>query len=415
MWGHAMTLVHVMRMGHGGAESAQPFGLRGWRYRRRCERDDQVLAQWMVAQLHGAFYEAGLATDTTSCAGLPGVRGPTVTSVRMGPAPHVSIRPLPGQLLGDYQAAAARLAAALHVAQVRLTRRPNGLIRCHLVKVDPLRTPVAQPIRPESSVHDPVVLGMVESGERLSVSLVDIAHIVVQGRTRSGKSRFVYSLLAQLAGRDDLLIAGSDNTSILLRPFTGSRHAQYQVLGSDQLEHHVILLEGLVEKMQLRVAAIPPRADALPITVADPLVLVVVEEYPVLLDLLGAHDAQHRTKLQARFKGAVRSLLAGGAKAGMRVLLIVQRADATGPAAIGSFERGQCAVRASFAVDTHDAAKMLHPAITKEAAEEHATSPPGIALLSAPEIPLARLRSPTMPDYGTYADLVAAALASSQL
>jgi hypothetical protein len=401
-----MTLVHLTRE---TVTRPQRCGVANWRHRcveRRQAREDGDRAKWLINRLYDGMALAGLTVDTTSCAGLPGSRTPQVTSVTLGPCSRLSVQPLAGQVLGDYQEVAGRLAAALHVDRVRLSQRPNGLIRCELIKVDPLRVPVDMP-PPLSSVFDQLVFGRCESGELLSASLVDIAHVVAQGMTRSGKSRWVYSVLAQVAGCPDLVVAGSDNTGILLRPFVDTRHAEYQALGSDHLDHHVELFEGLVETMQLRVSAIPRRVDVLPITSDLPVILVVVEEYGVLVDLLGAHDTKEKTKLQPRFRAAVRSLLAGGAKVGIRVLLITQRADASGPSGLGGFERGQAAVRLSFRVDTHDAARMLHPAITKESAEEHAAAPAGIALVSVPELPLARLRSPMMADYGTYADLVA--------
>jgi hypothetical protein len=367
-----------------------------------------------VDQFTAAMRVVGLAEDTESSAGIAGLLTPVVTSVTLGPVPRLSVRPLPGQVAGDFERIADRIAAALRVHAIRVSTRPNGLIRLNLVEVDPLADVVMLP-GPVSSVRHPVLLGRTDSGESLWVSLADIAHLVMQGQTRSGKSRWVYGLLAQLAGAPDVVIAGSDNTGVLLRPFTGSRHASWQALGADDLEEHVTVLEALVSEMNTRIQAIPARLDVLPVTSEFPVILAVVEEYSVLLELLGADDStrgRDSAKLQARCRSAIRALLAGSAKVGMRVLLITQRADASGPASLGGFERGQASLRLTFRVDTREAVRMLHPGVPDAVANAHVSEPAGIALASGPELPCARLRSPHMPDYGTYADAVHAALNS---
>lgn len=401
-----MSLVYVDResvISRGRTAGA----FRRWLDARRCLRNDEALANFYVNRFAGTMRTLGLMNDTFSAAGVPGTRAPEVTSVMLGPAPRMFFQPLPGQVLADFEEVASRLAKALGMARVRLTEH-KSLIRMDLVKVDPLLTTVELPA-PVRSVRQPITLGLAESGELVRVALADIAHLIFQGATRSGKSRMTYGLLAQLAGCRDLMLVGSDITGILLRPFAETRHADGIVLGGTDLERHVTAFEDLVELMHQRHTRIPKHLDVLPITDQDPLILGVIEEYGVLVDVLGAHDTQHKTKLQARFRAAVRSILAGGAKVGFRILLITQRADATGPAGIGSFERGQASVRLTFRVDTHEAVKLLHPAAPKAVAEDHAFSPAGIALLSGPELPLARLRSPSIGDYGVYADAVAAA------
>jgi hypothetical protein len=72
-------------------------------------------------------------------------------------------------------------------------------------------------------------------------------------------------------------------------------------------------------------------------------------------------------------------------------VIIAQRFEAS---VIGGYEPEQCTIEISFRVGNATSIEMLHPAGRSEA-EQHATSPPGIALLSAPGIPLARVKSPT--------------------
>jgi S-DNA-T family DNA segregation ATPase FtsK/SpoIIIE len=93
-------------------------------------------------------------------------------------------------------------------------------------------------------------------------------------------------------------------------------------------------------------------------------------------------------------------------KAAMRLLLISQRADAT---IIGGFERDQASHVISFRVGGLSALQMLHQDADKAIAAEHATARPGVALMSAPGVPLMRFRAPhtTYADY--YAEVTAAA------
>jgi hypothetical protein len=398
-----MTIVQIDRV---EAVTSKGGGFRRRITKRRSWREDQICAQWMVERFLSAMNQISLSNDTYTALGARTLRLPQITAVQLGIRPRMWIRPLAGQVLGDFVEIADRIAAALHVASVRLVQQPNGLIRCELVRVDPLASRVELALRPLTSVRQKVVLGRVETGENVSVSLVDLGHMVVQGMTRSGKSRWTYGLLGQLAGCPDLIIAGSDVTDVLLRPFTGTRHADWQATGAHQLERHVEVVEGLVELMNQRHTRIPMTADVLPVSDRDPIVLVVIEEYGALVDLLGTEDTREKTKLQPRFRAAVRMLLAAGAKVGMRVLLITQRADASGPAGIGGYERGQAAVRLTFRVDNHEAVKLLHPEATKQAAEAHRYSPAGLALISGPELPLTRLRAPHLAGYREYVDAV---------
>ncbi|WP_075334958.1 hypothetical protein [Pseudonocardia sp. Ae717_Ps2] len=57
-------------------------------------------------------------------------------------------------------------------------------------------------------------------------------HVCIQGATRSGKSVWCYSALAQLARLDDVLIAGSDLSGLLLGVLRGYRHHEWQATGS---------------------------------------------------------------------------------------------------------------------------------------------------------------------------------------
>ena len=70
-------------------------------------------------------------------------------------------------------------------------------------------------------------------------------------------------------------------------------------------------------------------------------------------------------------------LVSEGPKVSVRVLLVVQRADAS---IVGGYARGQFGMRLTFAVDNAEAVAMLHPATPRDKAGEVMGFPPGRAL-----------------------------------
>lgn len=355
-------------------------------------------------------YTAGLAEDTESCAGLPGAAFPEVRSIVLGDdADRLIVQMIPGQIDRDFKAQAQRLASGMGVPRVRVRERPGqvrGFLIVELMRVDPLAHPVLLPIGARLAEHPILMLGC-ETGEDLALSLLDSMHIIAQGQTRSGKTRWVYGLLAQLCGCADVQICGSDITGLVARAFTGTRHGEGWASGSANMAAHAAALERVVSEMDRRNAAMPERVDVYPISEVDPLLFVVVEELAGLIEAAKAADAvqtrKGEPKIVDRIQGAIKRLMAEGAKAGIRVLLLVQRAEA---GVIGGFARGQASLRLSFRVDDAESVRMLHPLVDPALSVEHATALPAIALVSGPGLPLTRGRAPHMPDYAKYLDLV---------
>lgn len=380
----------------------------GWLDRRRQQAEDDERVIEMGRRWRSTCYTAGLAEDTESCAGIPGAAFPEVRSIVLGPdADRLMVQLIPGQLAKDFKAQADRLAAGMGVPRVRVTERPGtpGFLVVQLLKVDPLANPVMLPIGASWAEHRVLLLAC-ETGQDLALSLLDTMHLIAQGQTRSGKSRWLYGLLAQLAGCRDVLIGGSDITGLVARAFEGTRHADGWASGSANIAEHAAALERVVAEMDRRNSIMPPLMDVFPTSAQAPLLFVVIEELAGLMEAAEAIDAQRQrgeAKLSARIKGAIKRLMAEGAKAGIRVLLLVQRAEA---GIIGGFARGQASIRLSFRVDDAESVKMLHPGVDPITAAEHAVSPAAIALVSGPELPLQRGRAPHMPDYRTFVELV---------
>lgn len=376
-----------------------------WLARRRQDETDASRAAWLVETFREVCWTAGLCQDTESCAGIPGSATPTVSGVCLGGIERLTIQMRAGQKLSDFERVASRLAEGLRVSRVRFRQKRPGTIVIELLRVDPLDSPV-EGVAALTSAADPFLVGQIDTGEYLRVALSELAHIIVQGQTRSGKSRWTYAALAQYAGAPDVLICGSDVTGILLRPFVGTRHDQYLALGSGDVTRHAEALEALVAEMDARIARMPERLDVFPCTPVDPYLLTVIEEMPGLLRAAAAYDAANKkdkTQVKPRILAAYGRLIAEGAKVGVRLLIIAQRADAD---IVGGFERGQAPLRLSFRVDKAEAVRMLHPAAATETCEEHLSCPAGRALISAPELPAVRMRSPHQGDYGAFLDQV---------
>jgi S-DNA-T family DNA segregation ATPase FtsK/SpoIIIE len=200
----------------------------------------------------------------------------------------------------------------------------------------------------------------------------------------------------------------SDPTGLLARPFRGTVHEEWQVSGTAYPDDHVTSLETLVETMDQRIAALPSRRDQVDIGEGCPLIFYILEEYPGLLRAAAADGGDKRGGRVDRIKLLVARLISEGRKAGIRLVLLAQRFEV---AIVDGFTRDQFSVHMSFRVGNATSIEMLHPS-GRTAAEEHAISPPGVALLTAPGVPLVRLKSPYLgrdnddTAYGRYWDLI---------
>jgi len=359
------------------------------------------------------------------CHTVPTVSGPTIVTPKLvgvgieGPDPVLLVEMLPGQLPAQYRAEAPRMVETLGCSHLRFIPRGDMLLEIELLHVDPLDVPVGLDLPGAGSgatlaVEHPVMLAQTETGEQLRHNWVTGPHVVVQGATGSGKSVWCYSQLAQLVGCDDVLICGSDPSGLLLgRPYAGTRHHPWQAIGTQDITAHLELLRRLVAEMDRRIAALPDRVDLLTPTVDTPLLLVVLEEFAGLIKLASTLPAPRgEAKIADQLKALFGRLVSEGRKAGIRLLVVTQRADA---AIIGGFERGQLGLKISFRVTDPEALVMLHPE-ARDWFADHAHAPDGVALLETPSRQITRVRGPRLSgddltDYATYWNQVQAATA----
>ncbi|MEU6699865.1 FtsK/SpoIIIE domain-containing protein [Pseudonocardia sp. NPDC046786] len=374
--------------------------------------EDQAAAE-EVERLTNAWERAclgaGLIRRIETVSG-PTLIPPRVTFVNLGPPDRLTVRLEPGMVADDLRSLAPRLAPHLGAYGLRIEPRGRGeWCIVTLLYDDPLDGVLSLP---EGPLSGPVLIGTDEQGQDVTADPADLGHIAVQGATGSGKSAFLYALLSQLTDREHVEITGVDPSGILLRPLAEPRSSEHHSVSAPRPFHRSGPLLGLsdpeiiadythrlVEDMDQRVRRIPRDRDSLP--ESEGLRFLVFEEYPGLLRYLDAADI----KIGKRVRAYVARLLAEGRKAGIRVILVAQRAEAS---VIGSTERGQCSTRVSFRVDNIDAVRLLHPDADPDTAAAHASAVPGVALVSSPGRPLTRVRSPWIGGYSEYVRRVAA-------
>ncbi|SDG48639.1 hypothetical protein [Pseudonocardia oroxyli] len=349
---------------------------------------DRIETMGMVDAWHRACEGAGLyrsvATVTGETRVIPKVLAAEPSRSRL------IVRLEPGMTAGDLRAASPRIAPFVGAWGLRVEPYGHGEnVIVHLLAGDPLGTR-ALPC-PD---RGPILVGRDEHGEHLGVvDPAELTHICVQGQTRSGKSVFLYSLLSALDRQRrhgyPLRIDGVDPSGLLLRPFIGS------VLGLGDPDAVEDYLTSAVRELDSRISRIPLTSDVLPVSDDDPLRFIVIEELPGLWRHLDAVDP----KQAKRCRALLARLLSESHKAGMRVVILCQRAEAT---TIGASERAQCAMRVSFRSDTREGVKLLHADVDGDTADRHTREAAGIALLSVPGRALTRVRTPFLP----YADYV---------
>ncbi len=367
-------------------------GIGTGRYRPALE-DLEQSRSW-AAQWRDTAEGCGLVHKVVVPAGVT-VVVPPIRGLRRDPGHPLTlvIEMLRGQHVSDYTVKADRLALALDAAVVVAVPRGGRLLGLELHDVDPLAEQYTPTLPGLDRAHHEVIFGRGEDGATVGHALASAAHIAVQGQNGSGKSLFAYALLAQAATASDVLVAGSDITGLLLgRPWDHTRHRQWQATGTANLEAHAVVLERLVAVMDHRLAGMPAGVDKLEPADDLPLVLVVVEEFPGLLRAAGSlpRPKGERTVAQ-RIVGANLRLLSEGRKVAFRVLTLAQRAEAE--ALGGGYARDQYALAVSFRVPA-DSLAMLHGDDARPLGATHQTAGPGIAVVSAPGRPLARVRTP---------------------
>lgn len=215
-----------------------------------------------------------------------------------------------------------------------------------------------------------MILGRTPTGADVELDPFAAAHTLVTGRTRSGKSVQVYGMLAQLRGLP-VQLCGIDPTGILF-------NAVGQNLGGDTWRVSTLrdpdqaaqVMTSLVAEMDDRITRLLlarlDKFDHCDFSPSFPLLVVLLEEWPGTLAALAAADVASGAKAAERvetcIKAAVQRLALEGAKVGVRLWIVAQRADAS---LLTGVLRSQLTQRLSFAQDD-DGLRMLHEGITAD-------------------------------------------------
>lgn len=364
---------------------------RMWVAERQNAERGEIVEVWRLCCESTA--ELRVDTDTVSglTIGVPSVQRVSYAGPDGPPILLVQLRP--GMLPEDITCHARRFAEAFGCRT--LTVAPAGInypVGCCWVRFVAGPDPLLQTVPFLTLDNGHVVWGRSETGAIISINLHDDApHTVVQGQTGSGKSIWTYGVLAQLAHRADIRVVGSDPTGLLWRPWPESPD---RVSGLRDPAAHEAMLARLIAEMDDRLESMPAMLDKSPTGVELPVIVVVLEEYAGLLRAADQADKETGKAIRSH----VSRLLAESRKVGFRVLMLLQRAEAT---IIGGAERSNLSGRLSFRVDNRESVKMLHGVeVPDEVVTAQLAALPGVALFQAPGVDVARLRGP----YVTYRD-----------
>jgi len=379
---------------------------------RRAQREYEASVLTFAHAVKGEFREAcqglGLCQYVSVASGLT-VRTPRVGEVRVGPPLSLTVELMAGQEPTDFtkKENGARLAHSLGGHGLRVESVAGRWVRLVVLDRDPLADGFTLPHHTVPTVGEQVLIGRSEDGTTLGHAFVEPGHLAAQGGTGGGKTAFLSGLLAQLGAADDVLVAGSDITGLLLgRVWDGTVHREHQTVGTHDIAAHAAQLERLVADMDHRLEHIPSRRDHITPTPTTPMIVVVLEEFPGLLRAADALPKPGKGQPTAgeRIRSAVLRLLSEGRKAAFRVIMLAQRFEAT--AVAGGYARDQFALRVSFRVPA-DSLVMLHGEDARHLGAEHANAAPGVAYLSGLGRDCERIRVPHLGDYGDYCDRIA--------
>lgn len=251
--------------------------------------------------------------------------------------------------------------AMLRINEVRLKKSEGSTVTITAVLTDPL----AGMRSASEGTSTKLTIGRTEDGEEATIDLADASHIIMQGATRSGKSQLCYVIFGQLFSCSKVQILGIDPNRVLLEPLAQATDPNNFALGSDPLEA-LELLERVQANLLRRLDLLTEmQIDKHTGTSEFPYIILILEEYPGLLRRSKLYDKDQKPadRITSKIEALVQTFVAEGAKAGLRIVLIAQRADAE---VVDGQSRGQFGTRISMSVDNGDAIRMLHPTSTAD-------------------------------------------------
>lgn len=253
----------------------------------------------------------------------------------------------------------------------------------------------------------PIRIGRDRTGRDLCLDPFLARMTCLSGGTRTGKSVMLYVMIAQLLGLP-VKLCGVDPSGVVFNALGehlgGSEWRVKTLRDIDAVER---VMGELVAEMDSRIERLlslkRDKFDKPDFSERFPLLVVVFEEYPGLLAALSALDQANGSKqsdrVELKVKASVQRLALEGAKVGVRLWIVAQRADAS---LLTGVLRSQLTQRLSFRQDA-DGLRMLHEGITSEEIQAAQRFQPGQGYAEfLGELPLTAFRA----DYMTYDELV---------
>lgn len=248
-----------------------------------------------------------------------------------------------------------------------------------------------------------IPIGVAATGQPVALNFAAQAgHLVLQGVTRSGKSALTYNVLVHAAHMPGVEIWGNDHTNILLGPLGAL--PGHRAVGPD-MEQHVETMRRAVEEMDRRIALLAARGvDKLDDFDADlPVLLYVLEEFPGLIKAAAARDkangAKPADRLAPQLEVGLSRLVAEGAKVGVRVFLIAQRASAN---VVDTDSRSNFVARITLRMDNGEGVRMLHADAEPEAANRAKEFSNGRGYFESPWVPFTEWQAHYLGGYSTH-------------
>lgn len=354
----------------------RPYGVLVWDYREMYYR---WLAGKQLDKGNEKLRQMGLVTGSDE--ELYRVRleeGPTVDTLHFEGA-------IPGLSSEKIRTTALLYKDLFDAQRVEFTNSGKGYLAVRFIKVDNLAGARGVPRRASTEAR----IGRFQSGGDAVIDLADAYHIGLQGQTRSGKSALTYAILSQVVGSPSVELWGIDPNAVLLAPiaeFGSDEDRARLVLGSRDLDAAVDLLERLVSQMEDRLQELlASGVDKFSVFDKEhPVKVLVLEEYAALMSALAAGDGDLKPaeRRKSKVEGMVARLTQEGAKAGIRVMLLTQRADAK---TVGSNIRDQLVIRMTMRVGNVEGIKMFHEDLPEEQVEQVRDFPQGTMIFESPK------------------------------
>lgn len=296
---------------------------------------------------------------------------------------------LPRVGIAEWQKAAPHLADEWGFGRVRVTQVGPGQIRARCFRNEPLDVDIPSDlvtiagqllVEPGSmSCHDSFVIQYTEDGDPVRINLAGLAHGLIAGVTRSGKSITTNSLLGNASCMRDVRLTIIDPNIGAVAPWWRTAH---RVSSSVDPEEPTEILAKVREEMASRAGLFwARRTDKLDrFTPELPLDLVVIDEV--------ANYTRHSDKKKREaFTAELTAVASQGAKYGVRLWLLAQKPNSD---VISTAVRTNLTSRICHRVDTPedylhafpDGRDLIEQGVT--AADRH--MPQGVSITSVGDV-----------------------------